>query len=138
MRSVLSVLLAGIFLLQADPDAGARILPEPAPQEQPLAKSSLKQRVLEIPPESKIQIRLNNKERLSGRLGQVTEDGFVVKIAEKGKTGERTLAFSDVKSINVETTGSRGGKVAAWIIIGAIAGVVIFILALRYSISHQG
>jgi len=136
MRSVLCVLLVGILLLQASPEARARILPERAPQEQTLAASSLKQRVLEIPPQSNVQIRLNNKEKLRGRLGQVTDEGFVIKIAQKDNTEERTLAFSDVKSINVETTGSRTGKVAAWIIIGAIAGVVIFILALRYSISH--
>ena len=130
MRSVLSVLLVGILLLQASPEARARILPERAPQEQTLAASSLKQRVLEIPPQSKVQIRLNNKEKLRGRLGQVTDEGFVVKIAKKDKTEERTLAFSDVKSINVETTGLRARTAAASFIIGAVAAVVIVILVI--------
>jgi hypothetical protein len=138
MRSVLSIMLVGILLLQAGPEARAQVLPERAPQEQASAKSSLKQRVLEIPPLSMVEIRLNNKERLRGRLGQVTDEGFVVKIAQKDKTEDRTLAFGDVKSIKTEKTGSHAGKVTAWIAIGVLAGVVIFILALRYSISHQG
>ncbi|MHB8652460.1 MAG: hypothetical protein ACYDA9_01140 [Terriglobia bacterium] len=136
-RNTVSSMLAAILLLQAGPEARARILPERAPQEQASAKSSLKQRVLEIPPMSVVQVRLNNKERLRGRLGQVTDEGFVVKVAQKDKIEDRMLAFTDVKSIQAKKTGSSAVKVAAYIGIGAVAGLVVFILALRYHLSHS-
>jgi hypothetical protein len=119
-------MLAAILLLQAAPAAAGRVVPGRAPGGQASLTATLKQKVLEIPPQSMVQVKLKTKEKLRGRLGQVTDEGFVIKVAQGQKIEDRTVAFSDVKAIKAANAGSHVGR---WIVVGVAAGAIFAVLS---------
>ncbi len=48
---------------------------------------------------SAAEVKLLNKQKLKGRLGEITETGFTLQYAVKDKIETRTVDFKDVKSI---------------------------------------
>jgi hypothetical protein len=125
LRGAVSSILAAILVVQAAPVAAARAVPGLVPEEQTSSVQTLKQKALNIPPQSMVQLKLKTKERLRGRLVQVNDEGLVMKIAQGQTIEDRTVAFADMKSMKAENTGSSKKK---WIIaVAVIAGIVVFI-----------
>ena len=95
-------------------------------------KPTLQEKLIEIRPGSRVNVRLKNKERLRGQLGEVSNEGFLLKCAERNEIKERKIGFDEVKSIKVRE-GSRAGRVVLYVLAGA--GVVflsVLLFALRF------
>lgn len=92
------------------------------------AQATLKERILEVPPGTMIEVRLLNKQKVRGRLGEVTDEGFSLQTAQGNKIDTQKIAFTDVKSVK-KLEGSTGTKVGKGVIYG-LAGVGVLTLAL--------
>jgi hypothetical protein len=135
MRAALSVFLAWMLSansLPAKPKLLTALHGSQAPTSQ---KPTLKEQVLEIPAGSMIEVRLKVKEKLRGRLGEVSNEAFTVKLAKGNKIEDRKVAFDDVKSIK-SVGGSKGGRTALYILAGVGVGLVVLIVVL--AIAYRG
>ena len=92
-------------------------------------KPTLQERILEVSPGTMIEVRLMNKHKLRGRLGEVTNEGFALQTAQGTKVETQKLAFTEVKSFKqVEgTTGKKIGRGVAYGLAGIGAFFVIMI-----------
>ncbi len=112
---ILATLIFGCTTLEA------RVgLPGAAPTGQtgPEPKPTIKQRILEIPPGSTIEVRLLNKQKIRGRLGEVTDEGFSLTTAQGEKISTQKIAFNELKSVKKV----EGGK-AGHVLLYALAGI---------------
>jgi len=92
-------------------------------------KPTLKEQVLAIPAGSMVEVCLTSKQRFRGRLGEVSNDGLIVKYAQGNQIGERKIAYDDVKSIK-SVEGSQAGRTAVYLLAGAgIVFVVLFVIS---------
>ena len=96
----------------------------------PQGKPTVQERVLNIPLGTMIEVSLLNKQKLRGRLGEVTSDGFSLQTALGTKVETQKIAFTDVKSVKqVEgTTGKKVGKGLLWALAGIGALMVVLII----------
>jgi hypothetical protein len=85
-------------------------------------KPTLKERILEIPPGAMIEVRLLNKKKIRGRLGEITDEGFSLQTAQGNKIETQKLTFSELKSVKKVEPGKHV-KPIGWIAIGALAAV---------------
>lgn len=89
---------------------------------------TLQEQVVGIPSGTVVVVQLKNKEKIRGRMADVSSDGFSVKSAAKDKVGERKIAYQDVKSVKRVGNESAGGKTVLYVLAGIGAFVVILIL----------
>jgi hypothetical protein len=95
-------------------------------------EARVKQQALSIPPGWPVQVRMIGSGTLYGRIGQVTDQGFVLQYVNAGKVDDRTIAFSDVKSIyhSRRAFPASKGRIAAGLLVALIPlGVVIGLAA---------
>jgi len=89
--------------------------------------------VLKIPAGAIVIVRLRNKEKVKGRLGEVTDEAFMVQTAEGNQIEKRRVSFQEAKSIKaVSTTGHKVGLglgIAGVAIGAAVLGILIWALA---------
>jgi hypothetical protein len=90
-------------------------------------KPSIQQQLVEINPGALIQVRLGDKSKMRGRLGKISQDGFLILSATGGEVKEQKLAFADVQSVK-EIERHHRGRTAAYILVGVAAGVGILML----------
>jgi len=83
-----------------------------------------------------VQVKLRSKQKISGRLGEVTNEGFVVQTAAGDKIENQKISFNDVKSIKVTEGGGKGARVASYIIVGVVVGFVAFVVILYEVMAH--
>lgn len=88
-------------------------------------KPTLKEQALEIPVGSQIEARLQNKEKLRGRMGEITDDGFRLQHVRANKVETRNIAFAELKSIKMVERESSG-RIALYVLAGV--GVTFLIL----------
>ena len=128
---VLVTMLFGTTTLEARVGAAGAV---PAGQAGTERKLTMKERILEVPPGSMIEVRLLNKEKIRGRLGELTDEGFSLTTAQGEKIATQKVAFTDVKSFK-KVEGAKAAKTAGWIVLGALAGLgvlmVVLLVALR-------
>jgi len=125
----LATLLFGCTTLEARVGASDAVPPGQSASE---PKPTLKERVIQIPAGSQVEVRLLNKERFRGRLGDVSDEGFTVQIAQGNRIETRKVAFGDVKSVKVIDKEKR-----KHILLGAgVAFGLLLVLAL--TIGHLG
>jgi hypothetical protein len=123
-------MLVSILMLETVPFAQARVPlglgigPRSAAQN----VANVKEQVGAIAPQSFVEVRLRSKEKVQGRLGEVTDQGFTMKVAQGDKILDRTLAFDEVKSVKVVNAESHH-PYAQYVVLGALAGVVIVVVA---------
>jgi len=135
MRNTLCLLLATIVFGQSVLEArtGAWLAAR-AGQEQTQAKPIIKERILGVPPGTMIEVRLLNKQKLRGRLGEVTNEGFTLQTAQGNKIETQQVAFGDVKSVK-KVEGNKGGHVLLY----ALAGIgALFVVLLVWALSQSG
>jgi hypothetical protein len=121
---VLATLLFGTTTLQARVGAFDAV---PGGQAGSERKPTLKERILEIPPGTMIEVRLLNKQKIRGRFGNLTDEGFSLTTAQGEKIETVKVAFADVKSFK-KLEGAKAAKTAGWIVLGALAGVGALVL----------
>ena len=113
MISMILLLLVtlGLGLGAASGSKAGTATPEDAKTDQKAQK--LREKVLEIPPQTMVEVRLKDKEVVKGRLGDVSSDGFVVREAVGQRIEDRKVAFDDVKSMK-KFEGNKALKVAGY------------------------
>jgi hypothetical protein len=135
MREMICIVLSSILFLHSGLEAKAGVPRAASPtQAESKAKPTFKERILEIPPGTMIEVRLLSKEKLRGRLGEITDEGFAVQTAKGNKIETRKIAFEDVKSL-AKVEGRKAAKTAGWIVLGVLAGVGALILIMVIALS---
>jgi len=127
---VLATILFGCSVLEARIGASGAA---PPGQAESKARPTLKEQVVQIPAGSQVEVRLLSKERFRGRLGEVSDEGFSVQIAQANRIETRKAAYGDVKSVKV--IGNESKKRGILIGVGATLGTL---LVLALTIGHLG
>jgi preprotein translocase subunit SecF len=128
-RSQCLLLAVTIISLTASSNAYPSTSPGSAPaQSENMPKKSLKEKLVEIPPGSPVEVKLRTKEKFRGRLGDVSDEVFVVKVATGDKIEDRKVAFDDVKSVK-KVEGTSAKKVAGYSVlaVGAAVGILVVV-----------
>ena len=126
--AILLILISGLFansVLEARVGVSATLA---SLQQETAKKPTVQERVMEVPPGAMIEVRLIDKQKLRGRLGEVTSEGFSLQTAQGNKIETKKLAFSDVKSI--KKTGETAGKGIGKGVIYGLAGIGALMLIL--------
>jgi len=84
---------------------------------------AIKARAVQIPAGSVVEVRLTNQEKLNGRIGDVSDDGIVLKYVRGTRVEERKIAFADMTSIKAVKKLSMGAKIG--LVVLALIGVVM-------------
>jgi hypothetical protein len=134
MREMICIVLSSILFLHSGLEAKAGVPGAASPtQAESKAKPTFKERILEIPPGSMIEVRLVTKEKVRGRLGEVSNEGFSLQTAKGNNIETRKIAFEDLKSIK-KVEGKKAAKTAGYVTLGVLAGLgavlLIIIIAL--------
>jgi len=96
-----------------------------SPQGRPAKqKPTLAEQLLKIAPGSRVQVRLSNKEKILGRLDNVSATDFTLIVQTRNGVDKRRLRFDDVKSVRV-----IGGMKGFAVVLG-VAGVVVAVILL--------
>jgi len=99
-KCIISILVASILWVQSGLSVKAESASAAAgSQASRSQKPTLKERVIQIPTGAQVEVRLLNKERLRGRLGEISDEGFTVQIAQGSRIEIHKVAFSEVKSV---------------------------------------
>ncbi len=121
LRKILAVVLMGSMLSEV---ALAARGPKP-PQE----GQTRKEKVLAIPVGTMVEVKLVTKEKLRGRIGELTNEGFSLQVAKGNTLETQQISFSQVKSVKtMEGTGSKVGKGLIYGLAGAGALLVTLII----------
>jgi len=90
---------------------------------------TVQQQVVEIPTGNLVEVRLTDRSKTRGRIGKISEEGFLLTVAKGSQVEEQKLAFSDVTSIKTLEK-KDGGKKGLYILLGAAIAVgTIFLIA---------
>ena len=117
MRPSLSVFLAWMLFANSLPAKPKLLAAMDSSQTSTTPKPTFKERVLEIPAGSMVEVHLKAKEKLRGRLGEISNEAFTVKVAKGNTIEDRKIAFDDVKSIK-SVEASQGKRTALCILLG--------------------
>jgi hypothetical protein len=98
------------------------------PTEETTIKPTLQERILEVPNGSIIEVRLMNKQKVRGKLGEVTNEGFSLQTAQGTKVETQQFAFTDVKSFK-QVSGTAATK-AGHGLVYALAGIGVLTVVL--------
>ncbi len=124
-----SLIFGGSFLQATSSVLGA----VPRVEKSAEQMAALKQRILEIPPGTMIEVRLLDKQKIRGRLGEIADEGFNLQTAQGNKIETQKIAFADVKSFK-SLQNSTGHKIGKGVLYGlAGIGALILILTLVYA-----
>ena len=130
MRDItLLILITGLFtdsVLEARVGASGNIA---FLQEETTKKATIQERILEVPPGTMIEVRLTNKQKVRGRLGEVSNEGFSLQTAQGNKVQTKKIAFTDVKSFK-NAQGETVGKGIGRGIVYGLAGIGILMVIL--------
>ena len=99
-------------------------------------KPTIKEQVANIPAGSLVNVRLKSRDELRGRLGDVSDEGMVLKIAKKKQIEERKVAFREVKSISVVKQHSMAYRILLPTAI--VCGVLLVVLAISLTVRPPG
>ena len=99
----------------------------PAPRAQTAQSPTLKERLLQIRPGTMIEVRLHNKRKIRGGLGQVTDEGFSLTTAQGNKIDTQKVAFTEVKSLK-KAEGGKGERIALFVLVGV--GVFLTVIVI--------
>jgi len=130
MRDItLLILITGLFtdsVLEARVGASGNIA---FLQEETTKKATIQEKILEVPPGTMIEVRLTNKQKVRGRLGELSNEGFSLQTAQGNKVQTKKIAFTDVKSFK-NAQGETVGKGIGRGIVYGLAGIGILMVIL--------
>jgi hypothetical protein len=119
---ILTAVLFNGSILEAKAAASAA-----APRAQTAQSPTLKERILEIQPGTMIEVRLRSKQKIRGRLGEVSDEGFSLTSAQGDKVATQKVAFTDVKSFK-KVEGGKGGRIALFVLVGVGVFLAVIII----------
>ena len=128
MRQLISLVLVSTFVLDFAVMCRAK-----EGEKDNAAQVAVKRKAESILEGTLVEVRLLNKEKIRGRIGEFTQEGFALQVKKGQNYEKRKVSFSDLKSIKQLPGGSTGaaiGKAAIEVI--AIAAAVIGICILLF------
>jgi len=125
-RAIATMLVAAFTIGSTALAVGAPFSPQTGTEKAP----TLKERVLAIPPHAMVQVKLRRKEKIKGRLGEVTNEGFVVQTATGDKIDNQKVSFGEVKSIKAIGGGGKKSRVALYVVTGVAVTLAVTLLFL--------
>jgi translation initiation factor IF-1 len=130
MRDIVCLVLASLIFSTTTLDAKTGTAGAvPTGQVGAERKLTLKEQILEVPPGTMIEVRLLNKQKIRGRLGDPTNEGFSLKTAQGDKIETQTVSFTDLKSFK-KVEGAHAAKTAGWIVLGGLAALGVLLVVL--------
>ena len=96
MFRIMTALLTAFTLIHS---SNLAVATPASSQGTPAKPSALKEQLIGMPAGSTVEVKLANKQKLKGRLGQLSDDGFEVQTVKDGKVSVEKVAFSEVKSV---------------------------------------
>jgi hypothetical protein len=90
-------------------------------------KPTMKQRILEVPPSTMIEVRLLNKQKIRGRLGEITDEGFSLTTVQGEKITTQKVAFTELKSFK-KVEGGKAGHALLYALAGIGALFVVLVI----------
>jgi hypothetical protein len=135
MRDAICLVLVAVFFSATTLEARVGALgPMPGAQES-TAKPTLKERILEVAPGTMIEVKLLNKQKIRGRLGELTDEGFSLTTAQGEKITTQKIAFAEVKSFK-KVEGGKAGHAAVYALAGIGAFFLILFIVYAASVNH--
>jgi hypothetical protein len=136
MRNIICLLLVtmifGTTTLEARVGAAGAVPPGQAGTER---KLTMKERILEVPPGTMIEVRLLNKQKIRGRLGELTDEGFSLTTAQGQKIETQKVVFTEVKSFK-KVEGGKAGHVILYYALAGIGALCFALVIYAASASH--
>ena len=86
-----------------------------------------KKRIVEWGTNKNISVKLKSGGKVDGRIAEIKDETFAVQLVENGQVVSHDVRYSDVDKLSAKGEAS-GGKIAAWIALGAAAGVGVLVL----------
>lgn len=128
MKVPIAITMACVMMFTSVVGAAAGAVP---PEER---IKRVKHSVAGIPAGAVVEIQLLSKEKFQGRLGAVTDAGFLVQVAKREKIEDRSLRFEEVKSIKHLSKEHPAVRVVTWAVVGGLVavGVIVLVFVLRY------
>jgi len=131
---ILISVLFGNSVLEAR--AGASATGAALPQET-TKKATVQERIMEIQAGTIIEVRLMDKHKVRGRLGEVTSEGFNLQSAQGNKVETQKIAFTEVKTLKKVEGETTGKKFSRGVIYG-LAGIgVLMVILIIWAASHS-
>lgn len=129
MYRTICTLLASVLVLQPALYARAEAKSSPRPQEANSQKPTLKEKIVSLPAQSFVEVKLLDKSKLRGRLGEISNDAFALQVAQGDKIQSMSVSFDQVKSLKVvETQGSKAGRGLLYALAGIGALFVVLVI----------
>jgi hypothetical protein len=117
---VLATVLLGSTMLESRVNAALAVSFGKEATEQ---QKTMKERILEVPPGAMIEVRLLNKKKMRGRLGEINNEGFNLTTVQGDKILKEQIAFTNLKSFK-KVEGNKAGHAVLY----ALAGVGVFLV----------
>ena len=122
---ILVYALFGNSVLQAGSGVSAGV---GSSQKETTNKPTLQERILEVPQGTIIEVRLMNKQKVRGKLGEISNEGFSLQTAQGSKIETQKIAFAEVKSFK-QAGGGTGKGIGRGVIYG-LAGIGVLVLVM--------
>ena len=92
---------------------------------------------MEIPPGTMVEVRLMDKHKVRGRLGEVANEGFSLQTAQGNKVETQKIAFTEVKTLRKVEGETTGKKFSRGVIYG-LAGIgVLMVILIIWAASRE-
>jgi hypothetical protein len=90
----------------------------------------LKQKIVEWGTNKNVSVKLKSGNKIDGRVAVINDANFTVQLVENGQVVTRDINYSDVDKLSARGE-TRGGSIAGWIVVGAVAAVgTLFLIGL--------
>ena len=91
------------------------------------AEAKFKQKIVAWGTNKNVAVKLKSGGKIVGRLAEIKDTNFTVQLVENGQVATREISYGDVEKISGKGDTS-GGKIAGWIVLGAVAAVGTLVL----------
>jgi len=105
--------------------------------EETTQKATIQERILEVPPGTVVEVRLMNKQKVRGRLGEVTSEGCSLQTAQGSKVETQKIAFTDVKSFKKVERETVGKGIGRGVVYGLAGLGVLLVVMVIWAVSRS-
>lgn len=128
MREIICCVLATVLFATTTLDARlSALLAVPPGRAATEQQTTMKERLLGVPPGTMIEVRLRNKQKIRGRLGEINDEGFTLTTLQEQKVVKEKIAFTELKSFK-KVEGGKAGHRVLWMLAGV--GALVLILSI--------
>ena len=130
MRNFISLILTTTILWATTMEARTNTSREGPSGKAPAGQSTkLKEKLLDVPPGTMIEVRFLNNQKVRGKLDQMNDEGFTLTAVEQGKIVSQKIAFNEVKSFKrITSATTKTGHTLVYILAGVGALMVVMII----------